>query len=393
MKILDLFKGGKTAEKSSPDVSGSTFNHDTRRHILLGVVFLLVGFGGFLIWAAFAPLDEGVPCSGVVSIATKSKVIEHLHGGKIAAIYVNEGQMVQKGDVLITLDSLATKARYDEVHQRYIGVRAAESRLLAEQQGAVRVVFHPDVANDPDQQLARQHMLTQSRLFASRQTTLRLLQERLNGVKQMVREGYAPRNQQRDLEIRIAQHKGETETQLSRIQREVGADAEKVKVLAEELRDTVIKAPVSGQVIDLKVHTVGSVIQPGQKLMEIVPAAERLLIEAKIPPHLIDRIHSGLIADVRFASFANSPQLVVDGEVSSVSKDLLTQSRMNPAYPGASYYLALVSITPDGIKKLGGRKLQPGMPVQVVIKTGERSLLTYLIHPFIKRMSAALKEE
>jgi membrane fusion protein, protease secretion system len=133
---------------------------------------------------------------------------------------------------------------------------------------------------------------------------------------------------------------------------------------------------------------VGGVIQGGQKIMDIVPDDEPLLLETRVPPNMIDRVHAGLPVDVRFSSFANSPQLVVEGKVISVSGDLLTDPPTNQ-----TYYLARVRLTPEGFKKLGNRVLQPGMPVDVVLKTGERSMLTYLLHPLIKRMAASLKEE
>ena len=122
--------------------------------------------------------------------------------------------------------------------------------------------------------------------------------------------------------------------------------------------------------------------------MDIVPEDEALLLEAKVPPHLIDRVRAEMPVDVRFSSFAHSPQLVVEGKVVSVSGDLLTEQQT-----GAGYYLARVRVTPEGLKTLGKRQLQPGMPVEVVFKTGERSLLTYLLHPLAKRVSAAMKEE
>ena len=115
---------------------------------------------------------------------------------------------------------------------------------------------------------------------------------------------------------------------------------------------------------------------------------EVLLLESKVPPHLIDRVHSGLPVDVRFAAFADSPQLVVDGRLVSVSGDLLTEPQTN-----AQYYLARVELTQDGYRKLGARSLQPGMPVEVVLRTGERSLLTYLLHPLTKRLAASMKED
>ena len=149
-----------------------------------------------------------------------------------------------------------------------------------------------------------------------------------------------------------------------------------------------IKSPASGQVVGLAVQTVGAVVSPGQKLMDIVPEGELLLLESKVPPHLIDRVHAGLPVDVRFAAFAHSPQLVVDGQLVSVSGDLLTEPQTN-----VTYYLARVELTPEGLRKLGTRSLQPGMPVEVVLHTGERSLLTYLLHPLTKRLAASMKEE
>ena len=103
---------------------------------------------------------------------------------------------------------------------------------------------------------------------------------------------------------------------------------------------------------------------------------------------MIDHVKAGLKVDVRFSAFAHSPQLLVEGEIASISNDVLIDSPQMPPY-----YLARVVITPEGMKKLGKRELQPGMPVEVVIKTGERSLLTYLLHPLIKRMAASMKEE
>jgi protease secretion system membrane fusion protein len=124
-------------------------------------------------------------------------------------------------------------------------------------------------------------------------------------------------------------------------------------------------------------------------LLDVVPDTQTLLLEAHIPPHLIDKVQNGLPADIRFNSFSNSPQLVVEGKVLSVSGDLLS----DPQQPQYTYYLARVQVTASGMKTLGQRQMQPGMPAEVVIKTGERSLLTYLLHPLTKRFAASLKEE
>lgn len=366
---------------------------DTRSTVKLGIWILLVGFGGFLLWAAFAPLDEGVPCSGVVSIATKRKVVENMRGGRVEKVNVREGQMVQQGEVLIMLDSQTARARYDEVHQHYLGMRATADRLQAEMRGAASISFHKDLLNDTDRQLAERNMMNQRQLFLSRRASLTIMNEQRAAIASLVRDGYAPLNQQHELELKIFEFKSGTAGQLAQVQLEVEADAEKTRALAGELADTEVRSPASGQVVGLQVQTVGAIIQPGQKIMDIVPLHEGLLIDTKVAPHLIDSIKKGMPVNVSFSSFSHSPQLVVQGVVESLSKDIVTEPQVNPAMPGATYYLARISVTPEGVKSLGKREMQPGMPVQVVIKTGERSLLTYLVDPLIKRIEVSMKEE
>jgi protease secretion system membrane fusion protein len=372
--------------------SGEAY-HDTRSPIRIGIWILIVGFGVFLIWASFAPLDEGVPCQGMVSIATKRKVVQNLRGGTVRQIMAREGLMVSNGDVLLTFDRQAAKARYDEAHQHYLGTRAAEDRLIAEMRGASSISFHKDLLNDRDRDLAERNMQNQRLLFQARRATLGILNEQLAGIKSLVKEGYAPMAQQRELELKIAEFKAGRASQLAQIQLEVEADAEKTRALEAELADTEVRSPASGQVVGLQVQTVGAVVQPGQKIMDIVPVNEGLLIDTKVAPHLIDGITKGLPVDITFASFAHSPQLVVQGVVESISKDIISDPQLNPAVQAATYYLARVAVTTDGLKSLGHRRMQPGMPVQVVIKTGERSLLTYLLDPLIKRIRISMKEE
>jgi len=334
-----------------------------------------------------------VPCQGVVSIATKRKVVENLRGGSIAHVHVREGDMVKEGDILITLDNQTAKARYDEIHQHYIGMRVTADRLQAEMLGASSITFHNDLLRDPQRALAERNMKNQRELFLSRRTTLKILTDQLAALSSLVKEGYAPMNQKHELELKIAEFKSNTASQLAQVQLEVEADAEKTRALSAELADTEIRSPASGQVVSLQVQTVGAVIQPGQKIMDIVPLDEGLLIDAKVAPHLIASIQKGSLVDVSFSAFPHSPQLVVQGVVSSLSQDIVTDPQVNPAQPGATYYLARVSITPEGMKSLGKREMQAGMPVMMVVKTGERSLLTYLIDPLLKRMTVSMKEE
>ena len=438
---------------TSSDDGAPRASSDTRAVARTGLLVLTLGFGGFLLWAGLAPLDEGVPTMGMVTLDSKRKTVQHLSGGIVKEVLVQEGQQVKEGQPLLRLDGAVTKANFESVRQRYLGYRAMQSRLFAEQAGRDAIDFHPDVKaamGDPliQQQMSTQQQLIQARraalaadlqgieesmqglkeqlgsyqnILVQRRSQLALLSEELTNTRGMVKEGYAPRNRQLELERMVAEsnaaiadltgnsmrvarqvaelgqrsvarrqeYRKEIETQLADVTREVQSDAEKYVAVTADLERMEIKAPASGQVVGLSVQTVGAVLQPGQKLLDVVPDQQTLLLEAHIPPHLIDKVQTGLMADIRFNSFAHSPQLVVDGKVMSVSGDLLS----DPQQPQYSYYLARVQVTPAGMKTLGARQMQPGMPAEIVIKTGERSLLTYLMHPLTKRMAASMKEE
>ncbi len=451
-KFLQRFQS--TAEKQAPiTVDGETIlQMDTTRPARIGLWALGLGFGGFLLWAALAPLDEGVPTQGQVSIDTKRKAVQHLQGGIIREMLVKEGQHVEAGQVLLRLNNVVSQANFESMRQHYLTLRAMESRLLAEQLGQAKIVFHADLLQAKDNPLIQQHVSNQEQLFLSRRRALQadlqatqesiegqegvlqgyqgtlesrkeqlaLVQNQLVGMRDMVREGYAPRNRQIELERTASEITGaiadlqgntirarqsiaelkmrrvqrqqefrkEVDTQLADVRREVQADADKFKAASEDLERTDIRSPASGQVVGLAVQAVGSIVQPYQKLMDIVPANESLMLETRVAPQMIDRIKQGQKVDVRFSAFANSPQLVIEGQINSISGDVLVDSPQTPPY-----YLARVQVTPEGMKQLGQRELHPGMPVEVVIKTGERSMLTYLLHPLIKRMSASMKEE
>ena len=451
LPAIDVEPASEDGGPASED--GEALPPGSKRIGLLGFWMIVASFGGFLAWAAFAPLDEGVPTGGVVSLDTKRKAVQHQQGGIVREVLVGEGQMVEANQVVIRLEDAVARANYEASRQRYLGLRAIEGRLLAEQTGLASINFHPElVAAAKGDPMIRQHITSQTQLMqarraslaanlgaidqamqgqqaliegyrsalASRKSQTASLEREAQGIRDLVTEGYAPFNKQMELERSIgdvsavtadllariasaqstilemrqraeglrADYRKETDNQIADVRREVQGEAEKYKALSEELARTEIRAPVAGQVVGLAIQTVGGVIGAGQRLMDVVSRDEALLIEARVPPHLIDRIQLGAPVDVRFSAFAHSPQLVVEGVVHSMSADTITD-------PGttAAYYLARVNITGDGMKKLGKRQLQPGMPVEVVVKTGERSMLTYLLHPLLKRVSASMKEE
>ncbi len=451
---------GKLAPVNASDITDVQPVHaledhsDTDKPIKLGFWVLVIGFGGFLLWSALAPLDEGVSAQGSVAIESKRKTIQHLNGGVVHQVLVHEGQLVKAGDVLVELDEGTSKANFESIRQNYMGQRAAEGRLLAEQQGLGQISFHPDLLNAKNDPLVMEHIQSQTQLFLNRRAAqaaeMQAADENISGLKaqyesvtlmlqnrkaqaelqsqqiaslkELSEAGYAPRNQvlqmeqaQSELRSTMADLQGnlnrvqrsmaeveqrklqrkneylkEVSQQLADVRREVEANQQKLKAVTEELARTQIKSPVDGQVVGLTLGSVGGVVSPGQRLMDVVPVGESLLIDAKIPPHIIDKVKAGEKVEVRFSTFANSPGLVLDASLLSLSSDVIAEQTPMGTQ---SYYLARVQITPEGIKTLGNRVIQPGMPAEVLIKTGERSLLTYLLHPLTKRIAASMKEE
>ena len=438
------------AEQGAPSATASR----SARLGRTGLWVLVAGLAVFFVWAATAPLDEGVPTQAMVAIDTKRKAVQHLQGGLLREVLVREGDEVKQGQVVARLDDAATRANFEAVRQRYLALRAMEARLLAEQLGRDRIDFGPELRQAATDPLIARHLATQEQLFSTRKTALRadlqaieesirgqeaainaysgmlesrtvqrrVAQQQLDNISGLVKEGYAPRNQQLDLERQVAEiataltdlqgnmararqsiaelrqralsrqqdYRKETDGQLAEVAREVQSDEGRYRALGDELERTVIKSPATGQVVGLQFQTVGGVIPPGQKLMDIVPEKEPLLLEARIPPHLIDAVQPGLKTDVRFSAFAHSPQLVVEGEVKSVSADLLAEQTPQGVM---SYFLARVQLTDAGMKGLGKHQIQPGMPAEVIIRTGERTVLTYLLHPLTRRVASSMKEQ
>jgi protease secretion system membrane fusion protein len=425
--------------------------HNTKRPMRWGIALLLVGFFGFIVWAVTAPLDEGVPAAAIVAVDTKRQTVQHLTGGIVRQILVREAQFVKAGDVVMRLDDTVAKASYQAARQQYLALRAQESRLEAERTGASHITFHPDLEAARTDPLANEYMRIQNQLFTSRrlalegqqsileqsrrateeslqgftsqlagkQAQLKIMQEQLTGTRQLAQEGYLPRNRWFDeerlaadltgavgdltasiartrstlseIELRIAQLKREflrdVETQLADTRRDAQVAGERWRTAQEELARTEIRSPADGYVVGLAAHTVGGVVQPGARIMDVIPQGVPLTLEARVEPHLIDRIHPGLPADIRFSTFVSEPGLVVEGKVLSVSADLVAEQPNVPPY-----YLARVGVTPEGMKTLGSRQLQPGMPAEVIIKTGERTFMHYLLWPAIRRLATSFHE-
>ena len=443
-----------TAQAALPVMVDDEVN--TQRPIRLGATVLVVGFGAFLLWAGFAPLDQGVPASGTVAIETRKKTIQHSTGGVVKDVLVKEGQWVKEGEVLMEVSDTQARANNETIRQAYLSQRAVEARLEAELQNSSSIHFGSDMTGNKSDPFVQQLMLTQQNLFAARRASfvaevsaleqsiqalkdqlwgvdqsltnrlvqIQLQEKHLKSIKTLAEEGYAPKNQVLQMEqtqtelktalsdlksnqarlsrsieesqFRMAQRKQDylkdAMGQLAEVKKEVQAGKERLTTTNEELARTQIKSPVEGQVVGMSISATGGVVMAGQKLMDVVPKREALLIDAKVLPHIIDKVHTGMDVSVRFNTFANTPQLVVPGKLMALSSDVISDSNAGMAGV-SSYYLGRVEITPEGLKILGSRVLQPGMPTEVLFKVGERTLLNYIMYPLTKRIAASLKEE
>jgi len=334
---------------------------------------LVVVFVGSLLWASLLPLSEGVPTEAVVSIDSKRRTIQHSTGGIVSQVAVTEGQFVRQGDTLLAIDASISLANLETARQSV----AALKQNLSAQQSLLKGL----------------HQAERNRL-----EQIDISERELGSIRNLVAEGFASKVTQMQLERNLASLKTDLTDTRTNIQRtrfailelghQIQAAEQRLQAAQDENQRLVLTAPADGQVVGLQVYTAGAVVQAGQRLLDIVPQQEPLMLEAKIPPQYIDRIQVGQQVDARFATFANVPQLVAQAQLVSVSTDVLAEPN-----GGSTYYLARAQLTPQGLQALGGRQLQPGMSAEVVIHTGSRTLLAYMLAPLTRRLAAAMTED
>lgn len=419
----------------------------TRR---LGFTILLVVFGIFGTWAAVAPLDGAVYAPGVVTVQTYRKTVQHLEGGIVKDVLAHDGDIVKKGDPLIILDDAQLRSEYDVNHNQLIAAKAMEARLTAERDGKPAIDF--GTMADADTARGVEARLGETQVFNARRGArlgqIAVLQERIGQLNQQIKgtedmigtkanlqksytdeiveltdllaKGFVDKQrlleQQRKLNMlksEVADHRStitktrlqinETQLQILQINKDFDSDVakqlaeiqtkaydlqERTAALADRLTRVVIRAPDDGMVIGMTVHTIGGVVRQATPLLDIVPSVSDLVVEAQVPPNDINRVAIGKNADIRFSAFNSATTPVIEGVVTSVSADRLMNEKT-----GLPYYLARVSVTPEGAKKLGEQKLLAGMPADVLVKTGERTMLQYLLQPARNAISQSMIEE
>ena len=371
-------------------------NTDARSHARLGWWIVIVGVGGFLLWASFAPLDKGVPLSGTVAVSTSRKAIQHPTGGIIEDILVKEGDEVKAGQTLVTMNDTQTKSLAEITRVQYFTALAVEARLTAERDNRPSVTFPAELQNARNDPRVAANISLQKQLFSSRRTAthseLRILKEQLDAMRDLAKEGYVPRNRMLDVERtyveRQQEYQKEVRTQLTEAQKE--AEALRTRLLSQDfdLANVEVKAPVDGTVVGLSVFTRGGVISPGFKLMEIVPSGDTLIVEGQVPVHLIDKVHPDLPVDLIFSAFNQRVTPHIPGIVTHVSADRLVDEVTK-----LPYYKLKAKVAPEGIKMLAHLQIRPGMPVDLFVKTGERTMLNYILKPILDHVKMSLSEE
>lgn len=422
------------------------------RHIRLGltaVVLLLGGIGG---WAVVTKLAGAVIAPGTLVVENNVKKVQHPSGGIVKELRVKEGDTIAAGDLLIVLDDTQARANLGIILGGLDEIAARKARLEAESEGTENVVFPAELSARADEPALRKILSGEQNLFvlrkAERAGQKRLLRERiaqlgkevegftaqaaakereislvakeLAGTQQLYQQGLMTLTRLTDLERTAARLDGErgqlvastaeangriAEMELEIIQidqklrSEVGAQladlrtklaelAERKTAAQDQLDRLTIRAPQSGIVHELAVHTIGGVVQAAEPLMLIIPSQTALAVDARIAPAEIDRLHVGQKVALRFSTFNQRTTPEIDGRLMRVSADVLEDERT-----GSSYYTARIDISADQIGRLGMVKLLPGMPVETFIATEERTVLSYLLKPLSDQVLHAFRQE
>lgn len=439
-----------TSMNSSIGDSLSSLPSSDRSARMIGFLIVFITFGLFGTWATFAPLDSAALAPGVVTVQSYRKTVQHLEGGIVKELHARDGDLVAAGDPLIVLDDTQVRAEYGMTRSQLVAAQAMDARLRAERDDAAQINFDNMLESDSQRAVEAREGETQvfnarrgSRLGETAVLEKRIgqLREQIAGLQSMVAtkrsletsyrdeigeltellaEGFVDKQrlleQQRRLDMlraEVAEHQSEitktslqiseTELQIVQLKKDFSADVvaqlaevqtkvfdlqERMAALEDRLTRIVIRAPEGGMILGMKVHTIGGVVSPATPLLDIVPSVSDLIVEAQVSPIDIDRVNVGKEADIRFSAFNSSTTPVIKGVVQQVSADRLINEET-----GMPYYLARVALTEVGAQTLGALKLQPGMPAEVLINTGNRTMLQYLMQPASDAFARSLIED
>jgi HlyD family secretion protein/epimerase transport system membrane fusion protein len=424
---------------------------DSTRLIRTGLVAIAIFFGGLGGWAATAPISGAIVAEGTIKIDTQRKTIQHFDGGIVKEISVKEGSLVKAGQPLIVLEDTTTRSNMNILDDQYVSLRARETRALAEKGLSDKLAFPPELANFNDLkapallaaeqarfQMRRKALNDQLSLFKAELAKARESIPHLNQEIQAIRDGIEFGNRQIEASEKLLSKHFIQESEIWRLQNEDAARKERLSqrqaalsgahehIAALELQMTlaknqyiaeadmelqqvkkellqveeqrnpakaalsrqVITAPLNGQILDLKVTTIGGVIRAGDPLMDIVPTAKDMLMEVKIKNSDVDDLHLGQEAHIQLSAFNTRTTPLVKGHVVYVAGDSLKDPVTNEPY-----YPAHIKVTEEERKPIADLPLSPGMPVTAFVNTGSRTFVDYLLAPVVERARKAIREQ
>lgn len=416
-----------------------------------GFWFIACTAGVFFVWAFLARLDGAAVAQGVVSVESSRKTLQHLEGGIVREILVRDGDLVQKGSVLIRLDPTRIDSTSDLYRTQLAAARAQEARLTSERDMKDSVAFPKDVTdlaalstvaqtiedqkqqfsvkrnnlvqsveaaeaqisqatseaeqNNVDNETARailanvnrelesvQHLYNQNLVALPRLTTLQREQARLEGVVSNTEAGKT-RLQEKIKELTIRRDKltqdyrTDAAGQLNDVQKSISELRQQLVLASDSQQRIDVRAPITGVVQQMRIFTVGGVIRPGDPILDLVPTSDDLIIRAKVQPIDADRVSSGMDAEVRFQSFRSLGLPIIRGKVVAFSHDrLIDDVTKDP------YFDAQINVGRNVLPKSIMDKLSAGMPAEVVIPTGERTVFNYLVTPIMERFNTSMRE-
>nr|AAC33451.1 ZapC [Proteus mirabilis] len=440
-----------TIEKNVIPLS-EKISDDPKKFLVIGWTVVLLGLAIFIFWAAFAPLDKGVPAIGNVVISGNKKSVQSSVEGIITHIFVKNGDPVSAGQTLIQLSPIQSQALVKSLSEQYDNLLITQQRLYAElnQQTSFKLnnneKYYSSTENREKLLLQQNRLLNEKsaeliseingykavidgitsrlthlkRSIQNKKSQISNLQNQLNDLQILANEGYIPRHRYQEMIRELAENNNQlnetfgqisalekqkleyeqrilqrnanyyqlARTELNKIQLQISETEKQLIIEKDKLAKMAIIAPISGTVMDLSVFTQGGFVKTGQTLMDIVPEDHQLVIEARLAPHLIDKVTPGLPVDLIFTAFNQNTTPKIPGEVTIISADRLIDERTTEPY-----YQVLINIKDYTLLADNKNKLKAGMPVDVFIKTGDRSLLNYLFKPVLDRLHTSLTEE
>ncbi|MFA6014573.1 MAG: HlyD family type I secretion periplasmic adaptor subunit [Gallionellaceae bacterium] len=370
----------------------------------LYLIALIVVCG--LVWAAYAEVEEITEGEGKVIPISGEQIIQNLEGGILAELNVKEGQIVEKGQVLLKIDATRATASYQESYNKMVALLGSVTRLRAEVYGRdlvfpPEVNAHPDIVrNERESFNSRQRALEQS--VTGLERSLALIDREVEMTTPLVAKGLISdleliksKRQANEIRLQITERKNkfiaEANQELSRVESELAQARENAIGRQDTMKRTLVRTPVKGTVKNIKVTTIGGVIPAATDIMEIVPFDDQLLIEAKISPKDVAFLRPGLDATVKISAYDYSIYGGLNGTLEHISPDTLREERPSAARAGLSdvYYKVIVRTSSASLNR-GGKEFAiiPGMTASVQIKTGTKTILEYLLKPVFKAREA-----